>query len=124
LSETETMSAKEVAREFGVDARTFRKFMRAVLPKEDQPGQGNRYQIETKQLKKLRKLFDEWHSPKPSKAAENGEAPAKPKKSKKKKSKEPEVADLTEEASDEVIDDLDLLDGPIDDELEEIEFDG
>ena len=123
MSDTETLSAKEVAREFGTDARTFRKFMRAVLPKEDQPGQGNRYQIEQKQLKKLRKMFDEWHTPKAPK--EDGASPPAKKKSKKgKKSKEPVVHDLTEDEGDEVIEDLDLLDGPLDMDLEEIDLDG
>lgn len=59
-----TLSAKEAARELGTDARTFRKFMRSMLPKEEQPGQGNRYHIEEAQLKKLKSQFEEWSKPK------------------------------------------------------------
>jgi hypothetical protein len=69
---TETLTAKEAARELGTDARTFRKFMRAVTPKEDQPGQGNRYSIEQRKMKALKKQFDEWSAPK-AKASDNGE---------------------------------------------------
>src|SRR5580765_2316875 len=65
------LSAKEAARELGTDPRTFRKFMRSILPKEEQPGQGNRYAIEARKLPKLRKQFDECHAPKVK--SDNGE---------------------------------------------------
>jgi hypothetical protein len=59
-----TLSAKEAALELGTDARTFRKFMRTITPKDEQPGQGNRYAIEARSMKGLRKKFDEWNKPK------------------------------------------------------------
>src|SRR5688572_18823952 len=114
------LSAKEAARELGTDARTFRKFMRATLPKDDQPGQGNRYQIDPDEVTQLRKSFKKWT---------NGKAPAEPKPEKKsKKSKEVEETDdpddFTElhDPSEEELDDLldDWLD--IDDlDIEELE---
>jgi hypothetical protein len=58
------LSAKEAARELGIDARTFRKFMREILDVEDQPGQGNRYHIDSKDIKKLKKKFEKWQRPK------------------------------------------------------------
>lgn len=60
----ETLSAKEAARELGTDARTFRKFMRATTPKDQQPGQGNRYAILKRSMPKLKTKFDEWSKPK------------------------------------------------------------
>lgn len=99
------LSAKEVAREFGVDARTFRKFMREILPREEQPGQGNRYNIEQKELKKLRKKFDEWHKPK-TQVSSNGTKP---------KAKTEVIGDVDE--------DLTLEGEPTDEELSEIELD-
>lgn len=108
------LSAKEVAKEFGTDARTFRKFMRNILEKEDQPGQGNRYAIDEKDLKKLKKRFDEWQAPK-TKSEEPATNGAKPKKTKTKK--EVEVVDITTEASE----DLEVEDEPSDEELMELE---
>lgn len=63
------LSAKEAARELGIDARTFRKFMREILAPEDQPGQGNRYHIDSKDIKKLKKKFEKWQRPR---ATRNG----------------------------------------------------
>jgi hypothetical protein len=60
----EALSAKEVARELNTDARTFRKFMRATLPKDKQPGQGNRYSIDPEDLDDLKKKFVKWGMPK------------------------------------------------------------
>lgn len=115
---TETLSAKEAARELGIDARTFRKFMRAILDKEDQPGQGNRYHIEAKQIKKLKKQYAEWQSPRPKAEEANGDG-GKPKA---KKNKTPKVD--PDEAIEMVTDDdltLEDLEGPSDEELTEIE---
>src|SRR5687767_4183350 len=97
------LSAKEAARELGTDARTFRKFMRSTLPKEDQPGQGNRYQIDPEEMTQLRKQFKKWT---------NGKAPTEPKPEKGKSKKTKEVEDFTEldEPSDEDLDDLEDLD--------------
>lgn len=81
------LSAKEAARELGTDARNFRKFMRTILPKEEQPGQGNRYQIEQKELKKLKKQFDEWAKPKAKAATKK-------------------AADVVEEIEDEEVEEL------------------
>ena len=47
--------------------------MRAITPKEEQPGQGNRYSIEARKMKGLKKQFDEWSKPK-TKVSDNGEA--------------------------------------------------
>ena len=106
---TEALSAKQVAIELKTDARTFRKFMRATLAKDEQPGQGNRYQIEPEQVDVLKKQFTEWNKPTKKAAAEVVE----------------------EERLDEelmVIDDEEIVDealDPTDEEIEELdeEFD-
>jgi hypothetical protein len=99
-----TLSAKEAARELGTDARTFRKFMRIILPKDEQPGQGNRYNIEKKDLRGLRKQFDEWQKPK-TKLNPNGA-----------KKKGADVEELTDEELEEMMVSDDEL-------LEDVDFD-
>lgn len=54
------LSAKEVARELGTDARTLRKFFRSGDSPVDPVGQGSRYQVESKEMKKVKKAFDAW----------------------------------------------------------------
>jgi hypothetical protein len=87
------LSAKEAAAELGTDARTFRKFMRDTLPKDSQPGQGNRYSIEEKEVRKLKKKFDAWSK-------------GKKKPTKKDKVKKDKIIDHTPEEDDvEEVDD-------------------
>lgn len=59
--EGETFSAKEAANKLGVDARTFRKFLRSKFGKI---GQGNRWLIEAEEFDALKEEFDAWHKPK------------------------------------------------------------
>lgn len=106
----ESLSAKEVARELGTDARNFRKFMRATTPKEDQPGQGNRYAFDVDEVPELKAKFQEWTQPKP----------------KKEKEPKPDPGPAAEELFDEEllfdeIGDEEEEEEPSDDELEEIE---
>lgn len=60
----EVLSAKELAIELGCDARTCRKFLRDIVPPEEQPGQGGRWTFTPKQAKKLVRKFEEWNSAK------------------------------------------------------------
>jgi len=57
-----TLTAKEIATQFGTDARTLRKFLRsdAKVNSTETPGKGARYAIEAKQVRTLRKRFDAW----------------------------------------------------------------
>lgn len=109
------LSAKEAAIELGTDARTFRKFMRSITPKENQPGQGNRYQIDDAEIKKLKKRFADWSAPKVSEAPKNGDKPSTTKK-KTKKAKDAEAIDITEVDPD-MIEDLAEESGPTEAEL-------
>ena len=51
------LTPAELATELGTDARTTRKFLRSITPREDQPGKGARWAIEKKQLRSLRTKF-------------------------------------------------------------------
>lgn len=56
----QTMTPADLATELGTDARTVRKFLRSITPKENQPGKGSRWSIEKKQLRSLRSKFDKF----------------------------------------------------------------
>lgn len=101
-----TFSAKEVAQQFGTDARSLRKFLRSHLPTEEQPGQGGRYSFTKGDVTKLKKAFEAW-AEKSKRSAEATEAPAKAKGKKGKAKVEPETT-VDEEI--EEIDDLDDAD--------------
>jgi predicted transcriptional regulator len=67
------MTPTEIAEEFGTTGREVRKFLRSITPKDSQPGKGSRWSIDANatQLKKLRKLFEEWAAAKAEKVAED-----------------------------------------------------
>lgn len=123
MATSEKLSAKEVARELGTDARTLRKFFRSGQSPIDPVGQGGRYGIDRKQLKKVRKAFDAWA----------GGKKQKPPKTKDKAVPEdftPEEidgieAEIKRHHEPDEVDDIDLsdLDGPTDEELDDLEFD-
>lgn len=121
----QTLSAKEVAIELKTDARTLRKFLREVTPKEDQPGQGGRWTFTKGDVKKLTKKFNDW-AEKGAKGKADAVAEATSTKSKKKKDQEPEEIDevmLVEAAVADADAELELEDlDPSDDEIEDIEF--
>lgn len=65
-----TRTVKEVAVEFETDGRTLRKFLRSTDGLNTRVGKGNRWSIEAKDVRKLRKGFDAWMAAKAEKAAE------------------------------------------------------
>jgi hypothetical protein len=104
-AEEELLSAKAVAKMLDTDPRTFRKFMRSITEKEEQPGQGGRYGIDPEDVPSLQKQFAKW-----SKPSKNG------KKEFSIKVEDDEVVDLTDE---DLVDDADSSD--LLDEIEVIE---
>ena len=80
-TKTEPLSAKEAANKLGTDARTLRKFLRK---RSGVIGQGNRWAIEPKELKKLRKEFEKWQAEGAKPKATTDEAPSKSKAKNKK----------------------------------------
>lgn len=130
-TQTQTFSAKEVAKDFGTDARTFRKFLREHLPSEDQPGQGGRYTFTKGDIGKLKKAYTAWAdgtAAKKKAAAESavdGKATPKVKAVKEPKRpkamQEPEEIEVDEdfEAELEEIEDLDIEDLEEDEEEED-----
>jgi len=119
MATEEKLSAKEAARELGTDARTLRKFFRSGKSPIDPVGQGGRYGISKKDMKKVKKAFTAWSAG-----------------SKKKTDAPDEIADdveefietvndaLDEAEADDVVEvDLDDLEGPDDIDLLDIELD-
>ena len=52
-----TITVQDLALELDTDARTARKFLRSVTPKDDQPGKGSRWAIEKRDIRSLRSKF-------------------------------------------------------------------
>lgn len=106
------ITAKDLAAEAGTDPKTFRKFLRshfdATERSDEKPGQGGRYSFTRKEANKILKAFKD-------SAAAAGEKKAAA------KAKASEEAVELDEVED--IEDLDLedMDGPSDEELEELE---
>lgn len=55
-----TITPAELATELGTDARTTRKFLRSITPKDAQPGKGSRWSIEKAQVRTMKKQFIEF----------------------------------------------------------------
>lgn len=46
MTATATLTPAELADHLGTDARTARKFLRSITPKDEQPGKGSRWAID------------------------------------------------------------------------------
>lgn len=59
---SKTMTTNELATELETSSRNLRKFLRAITPKDEQPGKGSRWVLpgNVREVTKLRKQFDEW----------------------------------------------------------------
>lgn len=68
-----TTTPKEFALQVESDARTVRKFLRDVTPRDEHPGKGSRWAIENRQVRSLTKKFRNWDEER--KAAESDETP-------------------------------------------------
>ena len=66
-----------LALELGTDARTTRKFLRSITPKDAQPGKGSRWEIKKSEVRSLRKKFAEFTAA-AEKAREAREAKTEP----------------------------------------------
>lgn len=70
----QTLTPKEIAQEWGTDARTLRKFLRSPNG-TGKVGQGNRHAIDRKALNRLHKAFIAWNEAKAPKDPAPDEAP-------------------------------------------------
>lgn len=122
MATAEKLSAKQAAIQLNTDARTLRKFLRAS-DEFDAVGQGNRYEFDSKEMKKLKKSFAAWSG----------------KKTKtEKRAPEPETEDIVDETTGDLVEDdnsepaevewtddadadLEAIEGPDDEELEALE---
>lgn len=66
----------ELAQELETSARTARKFLRSITPKDEQPGKGGRWKIEKRDIRGLKKkftIFQEEHMRAAEEAAQEAE---------------------------------------------------
>lgn len=109
---TETLSAKDVATLCNTDAKTLRKFLRTWFSETERnlPGQGGRYEFTKAEANKVVKAF----AAAPKKVTGEGKA-----------SKSKRETSVMEVDVDEIIEDFDLddLEGPTDDEVEDLTVD-
>jgi hypothetical protein len=103
----EPITPAQLATELGTDARTTRKFLRSITPRDAQPGKGSRWSIDGKarNIASLRKQFAEFTA-----------AQEAAKKARDEAQNAPEAPETDDEALD-ASDSLDELEGPTDDEM-------
>ena len=73
-----TLTPADLAAELGTDARTARKFLRSITPRDEQPGKGSRWAIKgTKtEIARLRKGFTAFQAAQDEARAKRAEAKA------------------------------------------------
>lgn len=54
------ITVNELATTLEASPRTTRKFLRSITPKEEQPGKGKRWQIEKRDIRGLKKKFQDF----------------------------------------------------------------
>lgn len=57
-----TINIQELAETLETTPRTARKFLRSVTPADEQPGKGGRWNIEKRQVRSLKKQFQEFNT--------------------------------------------------------------
>lgn len=129
---SQMLSTKEAAAEIGTDARTLRKFIRSDSCSFDAVGQGKRYEFSKKDVNQLKKAFLAWSGGAPSKknkAMEQAEAARAKGHEHDGEEFEPDALvedDNNEPAEVEWTDDaeadLDAIEGPSDEDLDDIEI--
>lgn len=97
------LTPAELATELGTDAKTTRKFLRSITPKDEQPGKGSRWSIEGRRVRSLKSQFARWDAAQKAARAERAEKAAR------------DAAAVAEDVEDVT---LDEVDGPTDEELD------
>ena len=105
-----TLTPADLAEVLGTDARTTRKFLRSITPKDAQPGKGSRWAIKgTKgNLTDLGKKFAAFTAAEDARRAARDEAKV-------------ETPEAPQDATDEVETPLDEVDGPTDEEIADLD---
>ena len=97
------LTPTELAAELDTDAKTTRKFLRSITPKENQPGKGARWSIEGRQVRSLKSQFARWDAAQKAARAERAQ-----------KAADDATAAVAEDVEDVT---LDEVDGPTDEDL-------
>lgn len=110
-----TMTPTELATELSTDARTVRKFLRAITPRDAQPGKGSRWAVPANatELRKLNTRFAAWGAEQAALAAQRAAAKVET----AAQAVDEEIAELDAATDD---DSLDALEGPSDEEIKSI----
>lgn len=66
MTQGNTLSAKQVARQIDTDAKTLRKFLRDESSGYKPVGQGGRYDFPEAEIPVIKKAFDEWRNGRPT----------------------------------------------------------
>jgi hypothetical protein len=71
----QSRTPKDIALEWGTDAKTLRKFLRKDIKDKglESPGKGQRWAIDARSLKSLQKRFDAWNAAKAIKTDDSPE---------------------------------------------------
>lgn len=101
-----TITVADLAITLDTDARTTRKFLRSITPRDAQPGKGSRWAIEKRDVRSLASKFKKW-------SIEQDEA-RKAREAKAKATPTVETPALADDA-------IELDEGPSDAELAEID---
>lgn len=68
------ITVNDLATELNTDARTTRKFLRSITPKDEQPGKGARWSIEKRSVRGLKKQFTDFQAAAEARAAARTES--------------------------------------------------
>lgn len=101
-----TITVADLAIALSTDARTTRRFLRSITPKDSQPGKGSRWAIEKREVRGMTKKFAAFT------AAENEKRAARAENDAKNAPAAPENA--IENDENENADDFDSLEHPAD----------
>lgn len=129
---SDTLTTNEVAGMLDTDAKTLRKFFRSDKCEVEPVGQGKRYVLTTKDVKKIEKAFHAWNEGKSTRASKADKptsdefntgpatATSKPKRGKAKAEPVEELDDEDLELDEEEPDDDDLAE--LEGELEDLDI--
>lgn len=107
--DSDTLAAKQVATELGVEAKVLRQFLRSSASTFEAVGSGGRYEFTQGDLPKIKEEFQTWQASKTTRTRSEGKSP------RKGRSAPAGHTEIVEEVEELEIEDLDELD---DDELD------
>lgn len=65
-----TLTTAQAAEKLDTTPRELRKFLRSITEKENQPGKGSRWNLEVREVNKMKKQFADWQAARAEKVEE------------------------------------------------------